>query len=279
MCWSGEASAAITFVGFTVAAFEYRKAIVKDPVTHQSQIDTEGYLSANRLRAIGLIYFSLMELLQAWNYLYIYEPGTMNALGSALGFIHISFQPIPTLLICYSFLPLERRRYWIKIGIPLALIASVLFLMKLVTNKSLPGCFAVPCTLGTSILDISRDTLNGGTSVIGCSADGSFLSYRGEWHIAWQWPMNSCSRILGTWYFVIAFFLPFLAGCYRIMLYLLVMGPVLALALTGNPDEWAAVWCLLSIAYLCCIKIPVLTKFLTVKHESWAETFKTKHAP
>jgi len=57
------------------------------------------------------------------------------------------------------------------------------------------------------------------------------------------------------------------------MIYGFVMGPLLAYFLTGNPDEWAAIWCLLSIGFLIIVKTPVIERFMTVKHESWKDTF------
>ena len=58
------------------------------------------------------------------------------------------------------------------------------------------------------------------------------------------------------------------------MIYLFALGPLLAFYLTGNSDEWAAIWCLLSIGFLTVAKIPIVEKFMTVKHESWEDTFK-----
>lgn len=268
MCWSGEASAVMATVGFVGAAFEYQKAIKKDPLTGTSEVEGDGYLSKHRLRAITLFYFSLMELLQAWNYIYLNEPGPMNALGAFLGFIHIAFQPIPTIWFIFSFLPKSRRKYWLPKGTLLASFSSVLLLFKGIMNPSLPGCFAIQCTPEAGLV---QALLGDGT--LGCSPGMLFRSYRGEWHIAWQWALNSCGYILGGGYPFVAFCLPILVGCYRITIYLFVLGPLLAFFLTGNPDEWAAIWCLLSIGFLTIAKIPMIEKFMTVKHESWKDTF------
>lgn len=268
MCWSGEASAVLATVGFVGAAFEFQKAIKKDPLTGTSEIDVDGYLSKHRLRAFTLFYFSLMELLQAWNYIYLDEPGPMNALGAFLGLIHISFQPIPTIWFILSFLPKSRRKYWFTKGTIIASISCVLFLLKGIMNPSLSGCFAIQCTSGASMLQI---LLYDG--VIGCSPEMVFRSYRGEWHIAWQWAINSCGYISSGGYVFVAFCLPAIVGSYRLMVYSFALGPFLAYFLTGNSDEWAAIWCLLSIAFLTIVKIPIIEKFMTVKHESWKDTF------
>ena len=259
MCWSAEASLTITAVGFTGAVVEYIKAVKKD-ASGQSQFDREGYLSKSMIRAFTLFYFSLMELLQTFNYFYLSELGPYNSLLSFLGYVHISFQPIPSILFLFSFLPLARRGYWIKIGVSLAAIASILMLSRLIINPSLPSCFSTPCAIKTTM-----DTLLDGGRV-GCSPDLTFMSYRGDWHIAWRWALNDC-EFAGA-YFVISLILPLLAGCYRIVLFTTLMGPVLSWNLTSNPDEWAAIWCLLSIAFLSSIKIPALERFMTVKEKS-----------
>lgn len=269
MCWGGETSAVMATAGFVGAAFEYRKAIKTDLITGTSEVETDGYLSRHRLRSFTLFYFSLMELLQTWNYAYLDDPGPMSALGAFLGFIHISFQPIPTIWFILSFLPKSRLKYWFIKGTIFASIACVMFLLKGIINPSLPGCFAVDCTPAVSIFQSLL-----GNGVIGCSTEMAFNSYRGEWHIAWQWAINSCGWITASGYAFVAFILPVFIGAYRIMIYMFVLGPFLAFFLTGNPDEWPAIWCLLSIGFLTITKIPIITKFMTVKHESWKDTFQ-----
>jgi hypothetical protein len=268
MCWSGEASTAMAAVGFVGAAFELQKALVKDPITKKSELEVDGHLSKHALRAFTLFYFSLMEALQAWNYIYLDKPGPMNALGSFLGFVHISFQPIPTILFAFSFLPKKRRAYWFAKGTSIAAVSSVAFLFKAITNPTLPGCFAAQCIPGDSVLGIIQ-----GHGVMGCSPGMVFRSYPGEWHIAWQWALNSCGWVASAGYTFVAFCLPALAGGYRIMLYSFALGPFLAYFLTGNSDEWAAIWCLLSIGFLSVAKIPIINRFMTVEHESWVDTF------
>ena len=268
MCWSGEASTILATIGFVGAALEYKKAIAKDPTTSLSEVDTDGYLSRHRLRALTLGYFTLMELLQAVNYIYLDDPGPMNAMGSFLGWFHISFQPILTIWFVASFLPKKRLKYWfIKVTV-ISTIASIMFLLKGIINPSLPGCFAIQCTVGNGVLDTLM-----GNGAIGCSSTMEFRSYPGDWHIAWQWAMNSCGYFATAGYTFVAFILPIFLGGYRIMIYGFVMGPLLAYFLTGNPDEWAAIWCLLSIGFLIIVKTPVIERFMTVKHESWKDTF------
>jgi len=48
-------------------------------------------------------------------------------------------------------------------------------------------------------------------------------------------------------YVIAAFLLPLLYGAWRFVLFHALAGPVLAFALTENPNEAPAIWCLFSI--------------------------------
>ncbi len=75
----------------------------------------------------------------------------------------------------------------------------------------------------------------------------------GEWHIGWSLPLNDLPRVLfGTnitfpSYFLAVFVLPLFYGAWRLVLFHAVLGPLLAMALTSNPNEMPAIWCLFSI--------------------------------
>jgi Family of unknown function (DUF5765) len=259
MCWSGEASAVMAVIGFTGALLEYRKM----------KKNKEGYTDKYCLRGTVLFYFSLMELLQAFNYAVLDTPGDLNSLFALLGYIHIAFQPFFVVWFYLSFLPKKRRQYWFKYANLFAVIACIMFLLGLIIDPSLPGCLSVYCTPQTNLGGMWRfDDLS-----IGCS-DTSFSSYRGEWHIAWLWVTNSCNY-LRIGYFFVQFGLPFFWGTYRIAIYCFIFGPLLAFFLTGDPNEWAAIWCLLSISFLSAVKIPVLERFFSVKYESWKDYFNS----
>jgi hypothetical protein len=66
-------------------------------------------------------------------------------------------------------------------------------------------------------------------------------------------------------YIVVAFLMPILYGSYRFVAFHYLMGPLISDITTDDPNEYAAVWCLFSIA-LCVsvIKSPV-RKYLHVK--------------
>jgi hypothetical protein len=267
MCWSGEASAVMALIGMAGASLEARKSF-----TYPSELGggtewkIEGLSGKHNLRALTLAYFSLMEILQAFNYTTLGFDDPDNALYALLGYVHISFQPLFISWFCLSFLPKQRRMYWITSATILSAGVSFLFLTGLIVNPSLPGCFAIPCEPLTDIKELMRSS-----AMASCSST-EFVSSMGDWHIAWQWASNDCHFIRNS-YFVIAFFLPVLYGAYRVMLYSLIFGPLLSIMLTNNPHELAAIWCLLSIGFLSGVKIPWLEKFLSSKHESWKDCF------
>ncbi|NOQ16448.1 MAG: hypothetical protein GQ581_05270 [Methyloprofundus sp.] len=267
MCWSGEASTVMALIGLTGAGLEARKSLTYvSELGGGSEWKVEGFSGKHNLRAMTLAYFSLMELLQAFNYTTLGTVDPNNALYAFLGYIHISFQPLFITWFCLSFIPRTRRMYWITSTTALSGLVSFLFLCGLIINPSLPGCFAIPCEPLTDI-----KLLMNGSGMASCSST-EFVSSMGDWHIAWQWASNDCHFIRNS-YFVIAFFLPLLYGSYRVMLYSLIFGPLLSIMLTNNPHELAAIWCLLSIGFLSGVKIPWLENFLTVKHASWKECF------
>jgi hypothetical protein len=259
MCWSGEASFVMATIGFAGAALELNKARRASAIGSGSNWQVEGWTGKYVLRALTLAYFSLMELLQAFNYMVLYNPGPLNSLCAFLGYLHISFQPIFSSWFMLSFLPRARRMKWFKWVTWLSVVAVFFMLAHLIKHPSLPGCFSNDCTASKSMKDILNIDYS---SLPGCSTT-QFRSYVGDWHIAWQWVTNNCGFLRLSYWFI-SFVLPFFYGAYRVTLYALILGPVLAFMLTGNPDEAAAIWCLLSIAFLSGVKIPWLERFLTV---------------
>ncbi len=101
-------------------------------------------------------------------------------------------------------------------------------------------------------------------------------SVSGNWHIAWELPVNDILnitifniKIVWAPYIVAAFVVPLLYGSWRFTIFHLVMGPFLSRLTTDNPNEFPAVWCLLSIGFLLLvIKTPVRS-WLFVKTVWW----------
>ena len=260
MCWSGEASACLAVLGYTSSYFEYRKK----KKLQQCWNDVYG------LRAMGIFYFSLMETLQAVNYMVLDIPGFFNSLFSFLGYLHICFQGFFVSFMTLSLIPKKRRDYWMKYALFSSTVTAIALLSRLVVSPSLPGCFAQYCTPVPSMYSILNMKTHL-TQTVGCSST-SFLSYPGNWHIAWTWVLNNCSFLIFTYLFTL-FTLPCLFGVYYCVIAYILLGPIASIMSSTNPDEFGAIWCLISIALVSSLKIPPWERFLRVEHESWADTW------
>lgn len=262
MCWSGQASTFLAMSGFTSSMLEFRKMVKYK----QHFRDTYG------LRGITILYFTLMETLQAINYYTLYTPGKINSTLALLGYLHISFQPYFIVICSLTLIPVQRRQYWLKPSIVVASIAAMCMLSRLILTGSLPGCFSQHCTPVTEMDDLMSLSTHL-TKTVGCSAKGVFYSYRGDWHIAWQWALNACSYIYYGYYLAV-FIFPCFFGVYISVISYTIAGPIASIFSSTNPDEFAAIWCLFSIACISSIKVPAWERMCTVQDESWEETWK-----
>jgi hypothetical protein len=238
MCWSGEASATLAAIGLGTTAYA---AYRKEPFQLW----------------ICLGYFSLMELLQAYTYTVINQCGNpYNQLATLLGYIHIAFQPFFINAMSLYFIPQAAAKR----------VAPFVYTL----------CFATAVLMWIHSYPISGI----GMCVPGRPLCGSNLcSVSGNWHIAWDVPLNGWHEwwtiqlplIPNVYvpYLVAGFLLPILYGSWRLTLYHAVMGPILAKFLTSNPNEWPAVWCLLSIAILVIVVKTPVRQILFVRQCWW----------
>lgn len=241
MCWSGEASAALAAGGFAGSIYFYRKGEPK-------------------ALCAALAYFSGMEALQAYTYTVINQCSNPdNQVATLLGYLHIAFQPFFINAVSMVFIPEAVRK---RIQFPvylLCFVAAWLFLMRLY-----PFSWAIPCwkiKYGIPIFSGYHP------NVPFCGPQ--ICSTSGQWHIAWQIPAYYLSMWAENSYVLVAFLLPILYGSWRFTIYHIVTGPLLAGFTTNNANEWAAVWCLYSIALLgVMIKTP-LRKLLYVRKWFW----------
>jgi hypothetical protein len=98
-------------------------------------------------------------------------------------------------------------------------------------------------------------------------------SVSGNWHIAWQAPLNNAIPWANFGYYLPVFVLPILYGSWRFTLYHIVIGPSLARLLTDNINEWPAIWCLLSIGMLLIVIKTPLRQLLYVNNWwLWGQT-------
>lgn len=212
MCWSVSASVVMVAAGAAATAVCIRRG---DPVA---------------IWAV-LAYFTAMEGLQAVGYSVLDQCGRPeNRLIAQLSYLHIAFQPLAINAFAMAIAPAPvpatlRRVVW-----GLAGLASVLLLARLLPWAPLGQCAP------------------GGTL---CGPGWCVVS--GNWHIGWEVPLNA--MLTGGWlgfpdYLLAVFALPLVYGAWRFALFHLIFGPLLAHALTDNPNEMPAIWCLFSVGLL-----------------------------
>lgn len=226
MCWSATASMAMVGAGAGATAVCIRRG---EP----------------RAVSFALGYFTLMEALQAAGYAVVDDCGSAaNRTITLLSYLHIAFQPLVINAFAMELVPGPVRQR-IRTGVFAVAAASAgVMLLQLA-----PGFGA--CRAGDPM----------------CAEAWCLRS--GEWHIAWEVPYNAmmawADAALGTasgfpTYVLSVFLLPVLYGAWRFVVFHAVAGPMLALALTGDPDEMPAVWCLFSIGILVIALSPAIRR-------------------
>lgn len=230
MCWSGEASAVLATIGFGTAAYIAYKGESKD-------------------LWIPLTYFACMELLQAATYVYINLcDSPPNQILTYFGYIHIAFQPFFVNMVAMYFIPQSVKERISTVVYTLCAVGALGMLVKMY-----PFNWAGHCVVGLEAF---------------CGSQACSVS--GDWHIAWQLPLNGIQYDLsslipnyflglhGLSYILVGFVLPVVYGSWRFVLFHIFMGPILSILTTRDPNEYAAVWCLFSIALcLSVIKSPI----------------------
>lgn len=186
--------------------------------------------------AIPLVlgYFTVMEALQVGGYWVLDDcQSTANRNVTVLSYLHIALQPLFINAFAMATAPREVSPAMKRLVFALASVAALLLMMRLV-----PFSWTQQCPIG--------DPLCG----------PAFCTVSGNWHIAWEMPLNDMWRSLGMpfvdavpfpSYMVAVFALPLLYGAWRFVLFHAVFGPILASLLTDDPNEMPAVWCLFSI--------------------------------
>ena len=234
MCWSFAASVILTTVGLLASIYLIRK---KD----------------DKFLWIPLIYFSLMELLQVFTYLYLNQCDLpINQILTYLSYLHIAFQPFFINMVFMHFIPTHARKKIEGYVYTLCFASAILMLIKVY-----PFAWAEACKIGSAL----------------CGAQICAVS--GSWHLAWTLPLKEFGLIFALAYSIPIFVVPMLYGAWKINIYHLLFGPLLARLLSSNPNEWPAVWCLFSIALILIIFIPKIRKqFYVKKWYFWKYPFK-----
>jgi len=200
MCFSERISLVIGATGIAVALYIYAR-------------------TKNAYASIGLAYFSLMEIIQYFQYKVIDQCNNKyNKYLTILGYLHICFQPLFFNLWLFAFTAKPVVQYLYLSFFGGLMLASRLFYVK-----------------NNELCDASYEPLCGKQT---CSVSG-------ERHIAWNlrlrapdWVTPSISLHFFLWFFpALSMFQlkPFLA--------LLLTAPYFGYLLTNNIHERPAIWC------------------------------------
>lgn len=231
MCWSAEATGAMIALGAVASTITYRRGDAP---------------------AIWLTFgfFTLMEALQLWGYGVVDQCGTpANRTVTVLSYLHIAIQPFFINAFTMELVPQpvkRRARFWVYGA---CAVSTSVMLAQLVPSEALGTCLAGEPLCGERWCTVS-----------------------GDWHIAWDVPYNGLllplERALGInagfpSYMIVAFLIPLLYGAWRFVIVHALSGPILAAALTTNPNEMPAIWCLFSITILLIGLSPAIRRRVT----------------
>ena len=225
MCWSLEASAAVTLVGAATTAVA---------------------ITRKQSPAIWLTlgYFTAMEVLQAATYVVVDLCGiALNKLLTVLSYVHIAGQPFFINLISMYFIPDKLRRQIAPAVYVLCSASAIYMLAQLYAPSWLEPCVQGDVLCGTRLCAVT------GTWHIG-------------WEIPYQ---TADTSIPFPSYLLVGFLLPVLYGSWRITLFHFLTGPAAAYASTSDSNEWPAVWCLYSVGLLLIALVTPLRQRLFVR--------------
>lgn len=215
MCWGVGITAGMIAAGVGAAAITHRRG-APWPVP------------------LTLGFFAAMEAIQLAGYGVIDQCGTpANRAVTLSAVAHIALQPIVINLFAMALLlpalPARSRRRIIAA----ATVASAVIVLQLLPIGSFGRC---------------------AEGVALCAE--ALCTRTGTWHQAWDVPYNGLlvplEAALGTRtgfpsYMIAVFLLPALYGAWRFAALNFVAGPVLSFAMTTDPNEGPAIWCLFSI--------------------------------
>lgn len=227
MCWSAPVSLAFGVSGVAVAAYAHHK---KEP----------------KELTVPLAYFASMELLQFVTYFYIDNCALpVNQWLTVLSYLHIAFQPAVFSMWMMYASKSKLTKLMKRVVYGISALVSAILLIKMIPIRP------------DSICEVGQ-TLCG----------PAWCSLTGNWHLAWSVPYYNFP-IPGDgiiYYFIAAFGLPLLYGAWRSSAWgvFAIVLPVYLIS-GGNPQEWPAVWCLVSVAMMFAIILPAMRKHFVGK--------------
>lgn len=199
--------------------------------------------TSNTDLASGVFFFFTMELLQAFQYLFIAPnidsplcDNIINQILTVLGFLHICLQPYFCHVINASLT--KNQKYLDKY--------VVIKRLCLIGGGMLFTRFLLANTWEQTLVGKSTEWLRG----------DKVCTFRGNYHLAWSIPMADPTYVIpGAAIHSFLMFAPFFAlyekkGMVIQGIFLFAFGPYLAGLITPNLMEQASIWCFFSIAQI-----------------------------
>lgn len=228
MCWNAEVSIVMVAVGTAATAISYRR---KDPMAFW----------------LTLGFFTVMEALQVAGYAVLDQCGTpANKSVTMLSYLHIAVQPMFINAFALELVPRANKQKARNLVFGLCTVSTAVMLLQIMPIAQFGSCLPGSALCADRLCTVS-----------------------GDWHIAWDVPYNGLTvpfeRALGIYagfptYMIAVFLLPLTYGAWRFVVMHAVIGPILAAAMTTNPNEMPAIWCLFSIAILLIALSPAVRR-------------------
>lgn len=198
------------------------------------------YNKTNFLIALGIFYFTLMEIIQTIGYSVIDKcDNILNKTISYLNYIHISFQPFFYTLFIFALLRYYRLSYklknvdLVKMVLSLAFVASIFSFLRLFGEKTDPNCYL-------------------------CGEKACVKS--GKYHLRIETPLRTEPEYLTPNLFIHFFFFfipPLFLGKFGIIVSVFMFATFIALVkgLKIDAEEGSTTWCFISIMQLVTVII------------------------
>ena len=180
----------------------------------------------NKYAGIGLIYFSLMEIIQFFQYSVIEKcDDPWNKFLTNLGYLHICFQPLFFNIWLFAFIKKPDVRF-----LYMAFVAGLLLMSRLFNVGDNELC------------DTKSEALCGSRT----------CSFMGERHVAWNLRLRAAGKNYYTPSIALHFFMFFIPTLVTFqpvpIIAMLLAGPWLSVILTDNIHEQPAIWCYTAVA-------------------------------
>lgn len=235
MCWSPETSLAMVGLGTVATVFSVARRDAR-PIW------------------LALGYFTVIEALQVVGYSVIGQCETpTNRAVTWASYLHIVFQPFIINAFAMELVAAPIKRRVRRIVFVLCGLSAAIMLVQITPIK-----WAGTCLPGAPL----------------CAAEA--CTRPGNWHLAWDIPYNGLlvplEAALGltfgfpTYMFTVLL-VPMLYGAWRFVLLHMAVGPILAAAVTTDPNEMPAIWCLFSVGIILISLVPAVRSRMTA--DTW----------